>query len=295
MTEAAESAKPDKRSMDEILASIRRIVADEEGNAGVGRDGTRASNQAALQSAAAPVVQSNAKAGADSSFAPQESASDISASLTASTSELPSGEDGVLDLIDVVAPDGSIVRIDHQNQTCGAAGQASVQHLAGAQEVPTTQFAAQPNSDQSSPKQETAQEPAASQIRPAAEAATLTPLTREQSTERATGQVIDPTDAAEIGLTEAVGATRPQPGAGIENVTSTIQTKTTRTEHADRTVYPDGQPASPDTRSIEYQVLEALVKRTLVPVLNEWLDKNMPAIVEKITAQEIRKIIDTQR
>ncbi len=250
MTESEESAKPDQRSMDEILASIRRIVSDEESNTGAGGDGDRASGQVAQQRAAAPVVQVDAEAGAENSLAPQGIASELAASPTTSTSALPSGEDDVLELIDMVAPDGSVVRIDHRNQAHGTFDQTSVQYLAGA-----------------------------------------------KSTGREAGQTIDPTDTAEIDLADTVGAAGPRPGASIENVTSlsTVQTETPRTEHADRTVCADSQPASSATLSREYQILEALVQRALAPLLNEWLDKNMPAIVEKITAQEIRKITDAQR
>ncbi|MCY4311685.1 MAG: DUF2497 domain-containing protein [Rhodospirillaceae bacterium] len=288
MTEAAESGKPDKRSMDEILASIRRIVSDEEDNADVGGGdgGVQAPDQAVRRGAAAAVVQADAAAGDDSRLDRQGNASETMAPVdpapSAATASTPlSGEDDVLDLIDMVAPDGSVVRI----------GQASVQHLAGSQEAAATQFATQPNSDLSLPKQGIAQEPAPSGMHPAAETTTPIPLARAQSAR----QVIEPTDTAKIGLTNVVGAAGVRRGADMENITSALQIGTPRSEHADRTVYPDGQQISSAEPSIEHQVLETLVQRALAPVLNEWLDKNMPAIMEKITAREIRKITDAQR
>lgn len=53
---------------------------------------------------------------------------------------------------------------------------------------------------------------------------------------------------------------------------------------------PEGQAASGDSEDAISRALGALVKEMLQPLLKAWLDKNLPAIVQHLVAEELKRL-----
>ena len=111
------SRPPDDPSMDEILASIRRIVFEQDGKArpGPAGDAARAAPAAGSSDPApgdAGPAERAEDAGADGADAAPDAAPEVPAGGAGPGGAGSGGDDAVLLLTEMIAADGSVVRID---------------------------------------------------------------------------------------------------------------------------------------------------------------------------------------
>jgi uncharacterized protein len=212
----SDAKSPSDLSMEEILAAIRRIIADDEQSsaaAGAGRAGGDAG-----ESAAAGAAKSG---GGDSSPSARGGA-----------------EDDVLELTEALNEDGTVRRL--------APIGGSAPYLAGAPREPSAAAADEPE-----PGQQATPEPE--------------PVRREPT-----------------GPLPTVGAAQPE-GSLVSEVTSlAAATAFARLASAPRT--------HRETPMVGDKPLDEIVQELLRPLLQTWLDENLPQIVERLVQAEIARI-----
>jgi uncharacterized protein len=214
----SDAKSPSDLSMEEILAAIRRIIADDEQSsaaAGAGRAGGDAG-----ESAAAGAAKSG---GGDSSPSARGGA-----------------EDDVLELTEALNEEGTVRRL--------APIGGSAPYLAGASREPLGPAAAVP---EPGPEQQAQPEPE--------------PVRREPS-----------------GALPTVGAVQPE-GSLVSEVTSLAAAVAfARLAGAPRT--------HRETPMVGDKPLDQIVQDLLRPLLQTWLDENLPQIVERLVQAEIARI-----
>ncbi len=235
--------------MEEILASIRRIISEDE-EAGEGEqpaDGETeaASGEAGAEEAAAP----SEPVAAGSEAAPEEAAPDQPAAggEEEDKDEDEDEEDDVLELTREVTEDGDVVDLAE-----GKEPEAEMTTEAGEQEA-----APEESEQEAAPVDEnelTLEDAEPGEVEPAAEAAPPPAAGGDDSL------VSPPTAAA----------------------------ATDSLEELAKAVAKGEEPGTPHA-SVAGKSLEGIVTELLRPMLKEWLDQNLPSLTEKLVRKEVER------
>ena len=281
------SSKPEAQNeptMEEILASIRRIISEDEPAAGKPAEAVPpATPPAAPKAAAKP--------------APEPAGEPAGR-----------GADNILELTRMVADDGSIV--DLTEQPAGdedAVAEDAVAEDAVEEPSEAADDAAAAEADAEAPAAEepdSAEEPAAeaeAEEQPAPEeepAAEEEPSPEEETgdEEPSGGDLLRPMGEPEAEDQDDEPAAEPaagvpaQAGEGTEFVSAVTATAAT----ASLAAVTKAAMANRQGNAIAIgggRTLEELVRESLAPELKGWLDANLPDLVERIVREEIRKMI----
>ncbi len=235
--------------MEEILASIRRIISEEdEPGAPKGGDGaaTDAEPQAPAGEAAAATAVGKAAAGHEAvDQAADGAAADGAAARDGDDAE---PDDDVLELTQMVADDGSIADMSNTpDDTNPPAGSSVGNPSAGDEEL------------------EFAENDAPPVVAPAVApkpAATPAPTLSDDS-------VAEPADEDAAVASEQTASAASAAFSQLDDVL--------RHGHLD---LGDGQ-----------RTLEDIVREVLRPILKQWVDENLPGLVERIVAHEIERMV----
>lgn len=277
------SSKPEAQNeptMEEILASIRRIISEDEPAAGKPAETVPpATPPAAPKAAAKPAPE---RAGEPAAR----------------------GADNILELTRMVTDDGSIV--DLANQPAGdeaAADEAAAEEAAADEAEVDEDAVAEPSEAAEEPAaeepaaEEAVEEPAGAEEETAAEEpAAEAPVEEEPADEEPSGgDLLRPHEEAEAEAEvdeppaepARVPATAGEGSEFVSAVTAAAATASlaavTKAAMANR---------QGDTIAIGGgRTLEELVRESLAPELKGWLDANLPDLVERIVREEIRKMI----
>ena len=215
----SDAKSPSDLSMDEILAAIRRIIADDE-QSSAASGAARAGGEVA---ATAP--------------APARASAAASSASTSASSDRPAraAEDDVLELTDALNEDGTVRRL--------APIGGSAPYVAGA--------SSQPASAEPELEQQAKAEPEPARREPTGPSASVTPAAAE---DHLVSEVTSLAAAAAFArLATAPRTHRETPMVG-------------------------GRP------------LDELVQELLRPLLQTWLDENLPQIVERLVQAEIARL-----
>lgn len=213
---AEEKKNGPEPSMEEILASIRRIISEGEPETTVGPGNKPAAPpDAPVADQAEPQVRTGRLASGDR----EEPHVRTSPFASRTPEEGDGGDDEILELTEMVQDDGTVVSLK-------AADKDDEIVMADAEEDMATQHAPGPADGTGK-----GEEPLVSEATAAAAAAAMAAIAR----------------------------------SGTEGTTS-------------------------DATGLGNRTLEAIVRDLLRPLLKEWLDQNLPAVVERVVRQEVRKI-----
>jgi cell pole-organizing protein PopZ len=227
----SDAKSPSDLSMDEILAAIRRIIADDEqSSAGAGRAGGEAASTTA---GSAGVAAAAPAAGPTSAPAARPSRA---------------AEDDVLELTDALNDDGTVRRL--------APIGGSSPYLAGASREPVAaagETEPEPQAKPEPPQPETTAQPAPEPPRP------------------------EPTAPAQ-----------PAPAAASEDhLVSEVTSLAAAAAFARLASAPRTHRETP---LVGDRPLDEIVQDLLRPLLQTWLDENLPHIVERLVRAEIDRI-----
>jgi cell pole-organizing protein PopZ len=255
----SDAKSPQNLSMDEILATIRRIIAEDEQSSTTpggapgstpGRIGTRAVPVAPRPLSVSPVPVSEERASEEHAIeAPRETAQE--AAETA-------GADDVLELTDALDEDGSVRRLAPLATVSGAPEPARVLPVSGPEPARTRDFA-------------------------------------ERAAETMAAEAI-PVDARPAGASLPVDrANDPGPtlaaatpfGAADERLVLEAAASEAAASFGRLAAVPG---ARHDPPLVGDRPLDEIVRELLRPLLRSWLNENLPGIVERLVQAEIAKI-----
>jgi len=271
------SSKPEAQNeptMEEILASIRRIISEDD-------------PQDANPAEAAPSAPPTARA--EPAPAPPVSGA---------------GADNILDLTKMVADDGSIVDLEAEEAPQAASEAEEAPEEEAASEAPEALAEeADEAAAEAEPEPEPEPEPAAEALEEVAEevqAAAEEAAAEEAPEAEAQEEAAPADDAAEEDATEeeaaeedaeAAGSRVPAPaGEGSDFVSALTAAAAT----ASLAAVSKAAMANRQGDAIAIgggRTLEDLVRQSLAPELKGWLDDNLPDLVERIVREEIRKMV----
>lgn len=266
-------------TMEEILASIRRIISEDESEEGKPAE-------AEAETAPAPAAATPEKPVEAAPAAPPPAADPSSG-----------GADNILDLTKMVAEDGSIVDLAAQEEAdlVGPAEEA----VAAAEPVGE----AEPEMDSDAAAEETAaapeEEEPAEELLKSAEAAegAEAEAAEEAPAEQADAGFEEPSEepAQEITAEEAPQeAGLGQELAPAEGGNEYVSAETATAATASLAAVTKAAMANRQGDAIAIgggRTLEELVRESLAPELKTWLDENLPDLVERIVREEIRKMV----
>lgn len=261
------SSKPEAQNeptMEEILASIRRIISEDEPAGG---------NPAEAVPPATPPAAPKAAAKAAPQRAPEPAAGPAGR-----------GADNILELTRIVADDGSIVDLAAQPADDEPAAVEEPAEEPVAEEPAREEHAEEPSEELA------AEEPVEEEPEPVEE-----PAPREEPVhdEPAGEDLIRLTDEPDVEADEAPAAPARVPamaGEGSEFVSAATAAAAT----ASLAAVTKAAMANRQGDAIAIgggRTLEELVRESLAPELKGWLDANLPDLVERIVREEIRKMI----
>ncbi len=282
-------------TMEEILASIRRIISEDETEEGKPAEG------AAPAAAPAPAPAEPAPAQAPAAAPAPPPAAEAGSG----------GADNILELTKMVAEDGSIVDLAAQKEAEAAAAEEAAPEAepepeaeateeaaaAPAEEEPAAEEAAAPAEEaEAAPEDE---EPAAELLKPMehaeaeeapAEAAAEADAGFEEPAEEPAEEPVEEIAAEEAPSEAALGQELAPADGGSEYVSA----ETAATATASLAAISKAAMANRQGDAIAIgggRTLEELVRESLAPELKGWLDENLPDLVERIVREEIRKMV----
>lgn len=262
-----EAEPQNEPTMEEILASIRRIISEDDPEEQKSEENAPQSEAAAESAEPQPTAEApaepaepNAEAAAPVEPEPEEDAAD------AAEEEAPASAE-VLDLTKMVNADGSVTDLDAEEAAEEEAVEAPAEETEEAAEPPAEE-AAVPDADAiaallEEPAPEDAELPEASEEEPPVETPAEPAETSSPPSEQPENSLVSPETAA-----LAAGAM-----AAI--------TRTAVDSHGEQGTTPIG----------DGRTLEDVVRAALVPELKSWLDANLPDLVERIVREEIKKMV----
>jgi uncharacterized protein len=242
MSDPDEQQEP---SMEEILASIRRIISEEDEDERP--DGETAEN-AGPEEVPAEAATDDEPATADAEPAPDEEASeaDIEALMADSGPAPESDADDVLELTEEVQDDGTVVDLDASRESAEPAEGGGDDADDDAEDDDAELMAV--DIEEAAP--ETASEPAPDS---------------------------EPEPAAASAAQEIEGLVSPP-----------IATEATSTFAEFVSAVEQGRIAS--SSGIGGRTVEEVVKEVIRPLVKDWLDANLPALVERLVSREIDRM-----
>ena len=253
-------------TMDEILASIRRIIADEE-SAEAAQPASSAPAAPAPETAVPPAQDETVLVPSPPDPAPSGQGPE-GPTLTIS----PEKEDeDVLDLTRMVTPEGEIVDLRGRELASGDA--AAIVESAAAEVVSEVPADAVPKTgipETSAPERDAPDnmgpEAKTQDVRAAAPKsdATMTGVADK-------ARVAAPPSQPELVSEDAAAAATASLAAVVETAASDKRRD---------------QPAAAENRTVE-----DVVRAALTPLLKAWLDENLAPVVEKVAREEIQKLI----
>jgi hypothetical protein len=287
MSEPEEKNEP---TMEEILASIRRIISEEEPAVG--------------KAAAAPTTPPESAA-TKPAPAPAKAAVPPATPIAPAPAGAPSnGADNILDLTKMVAEDGSIVDLTAPPEVAAAEDTAGEAPAESAEPEGAGEPEAEP---------EAAPEEAQSEIEAGAEPVEEAPAPEAEPKAEPEAEP-EPEAEAEAepeAEAEAEAETEPEAEAeAVEKAPDDAATGQALAPAGDDSEYVSPETASVATSSLAAitkaamansqadavaigggRTLEELVRQSLAPELKGWLDENLPELVERIVREEIRKMV----
>ncbi|MGF1632086.1 MAG: DUF2497 domain-containing protein [Kiloniellaceae bacterium] len=289
------SSKPEAQNeptMEEILASIRRIISEDE------PQDAKPAEAAPSAPSAPPVVKAKpAVAAAPAAVAapPQPAAS-------------VRGADNILDLTRMVTEDGSIVDLEAVNAPEEAA------EAEAAAEVPEPPAEEAPDmAAEVEPEPEAAEAPEVPEVE---DAAVAEPVAEEPAAEEAAQDAAE--DAVEDSAADAPEEAAPAEAAPEEEAPEEEAPEEEAPAAASLVPAPVGEESEFVSAATAVEAtaslaavtkaamanrqsdavaigggrsLEDLVRQSLAPELKGWLDENLPDLVERIVREEIRKMV----
>jgi uncharacterized protein len=234
----SDAKSPSDLSMDEILAAIRRIIADDEQSSAPGGSG-KAGAEGGATTAASPTVATTSATGGPGSAA--------SRTAPAASPARAAAEDDVLELTEALNEDGTVRRL--------APIGGSAPYMTGASREPPAPAAAadEPEPDRGAD------------------------LARDQAAKPEPEPPREPTDPS-----PTVAAAQSEDRLVSEVTSLAAAAAFARLASAPRT--PREAPLVGD------RPLDAVVQDLLRPLLQTWLDENLPRIVERLVQAEIGRI-----
>lgn len=231
--------------MEEILASIRRIISEEdEPGASKGGDGAVPDAEPQAPAGGAAIATAVGKAAANHAAADQAADGAAADGAAARDGDDAEPDDDVLELTQMVADDGSIADMSNTpDDTNPSAGSSAGDPSAGDAELEFAENDAPPA---------VAPKPAATPAATLSDDSVAEPA--DEDTSVASEQTASATSAAFSQLDEVL-----------------------RHGHLD---LGDGQ-----------RTLEDIVREVLRPILKQWVDENLPGLVERIVAHEIERMV----
>jgi len=301
------SSKPEAQNeptMEEILASIRRIISEDEAPEGK-----------PAVAAAAPEPQPASKPG------PEPAAAEAPATAAPAAQPDGRGADNILDLTRMVAEDGSIVDLEAASEETPEESEPEAAAEEPEAEAPETEpeaaaepaeAAAEPEPDPE-PAEAAAEEPAPepepepeAEPEPGAaaeeEAAPEEPAAEEPAAEDPAPEepeVVDAADDAaedevEAAMAAATGEATGQELTAAGDDSEYVSAPTAAAATASLAAVTKAAMANRQGDAVAIgggRTLEELVRQSLAPELKGWLDDNLPDLVERIVREEIRKMV----
>jgi uncharacterized protein len=269
------SSKPEAQNeptMEEILASIRRIISEDEP-----QDGKPAAAAPAPQPAAAPPPAAEAAPPAAEEPPPVSGR----------------GAENILDLTKMVAEDGSIVDLETEAEPEPAAEEPAAEEPAeeaAAQAEAPEEMAAEPEAEPE-PEPEAAAEP---EPAPEPEPEPEPELEREPEPEPEPEAAAEPEPEPELEDETIEASAEGQALAPAGDDSEYVSAVTAAAATASLAAVTKAAMANRQGDAVAIgggRTLEELVRSSLAPELKGWLDENLPELVERIVREEIRKMI----
>ncbi|CAN7284517.1 PopZ family protein [Neorhizobium sp. LjRoot104] len=292
-------------SMEEILASIRRIIESNEPNA-----------ENALSGQIPPVYgDDEIEDGEETSFVPEMAANDRGAPSLGETMNYASGSSGqaaqqdrTLSLADVAA---RVRAASTRQQETGTVRLSPASTAPAPAPVPSTQTSSSPApvARQGEPSPLRPQMPRMPEFRePASQAAPVTQAApasqpaaqRSEPVERVMMPVFDPPLSAPLRAETAVRPEpkiepKPEPNFAAEPAPRSLPAKIEETANllsaeAGAQVAKSFSELASVFNGMERRSLEDMAGDMLRPMLQEWLDDNLPTLVERLVREEIERV-----